>query len=464
MAKVQPKNRAENEFRAQAEALRTKLADPTVQMTKDELEQTVANVATLEARAAAVAGFTPEQEIEDQGGDEPLRRAAPDSGDKDTEEVKSEMDQLAADVKRSFGSVNNYIRAVTQRSVYERCNAKQRAVLKRASGLTVNTLGRDDLEQRATIVGTASDASGGEFLLPLQQAPNIFSVENVQVGLLQRGQRYPVTGRSIRIPYVVQTDGDNTRPMAGVAAITIVGEGGTKPAREPVFLQRTLNVQKWAAIAKAGDELFADDYTGDFESVLTRQVGGQVLNEINGYMVTGTGSGQPLGALHANNTALLTVNRQTSMSVTATDAFKMWSRHTHGPSSYWSCSRRVMEQLFGLTLGSNTLVTFLQNLNGAPVFSLLGYPVVVSDLQPTLGVKGDLALINPAFYAVAMRTQLTIESSIHVEFVNDLTTYRFYARAGGLPIPDGTYAYAASGGTKIDEHSPFVVLGDDATS
>jgi HK97 family phage major capsid protein len=126
----------------------------------------------------------------------------------------------------------------------------------------------------------------------------------------------------------------------------------------------------------------------------------------------------------------------------------------------WLVSRRCVEQLFGMVLGSNTLVTYLPDLTGTPVMRLLGIPVMVTDLLPTLGSTGDIALVNPEFYAMAIRTQLTVESSIHVAFINDVTTFRFFARGGGIPIPDGTYAYKSNGSSsgKIDEHSPFVVL------
>lgn len=462
---LQPKNGAAAEFRAEADKLRAKLSDSTVQMTKDEVEATVEGIKSLETRAAALAGFTPEHEIAAQGGDELLKQAAPESKDPETQAAVNKYAEWSKDTIRAFGGINPYIRAVTNRSAYSGLSSAQRNAIQRGKKLALSTFGREDFEVRGEIIGTANDASGGEFLLPLQQEPSIFQTDVTQIGLLQRGQRYPVTGRSLRIPYVVQTDGTNTRPMAGIANVGIIGEGGAKDELEPVFLQRLLTVYKWAAISKIGDEILADDMTGDLTPTVARLVGGQVMNAMNEMMtVTGSGTGQPLGALHANNAALLVVNRETSQSVTSGDVFKCWSRHLHGAGSYWSCSRRVIEELFGLTLGSNTLVTFLRDLSGAPTFSLLGYPVVVNDLQPTLGVQGDLALINPAFYAVALRTQLTVESSIHVEFVNDMTTYRFFARGGGIPIPDDTYAYKATGGNKVDEFSPFVCLGDDVTS
>jgi hypothetical protein len=59
---------------------------------------------------------------------------------------------------------------------------------------------------------------------------------------------------------------------------------------------------------------------------------------------------------------------------------------------------------------------------------------------------------------------LTVESSIHVKFVQDITTYRFLARGGGIPIPTSTYAYKTSAGVKVDPHSPFVVLDVVASS
>lgn len=462
---LQKKNGAANELHAQAETLRSKLADATVQMTPDEVQTTIDGIKSLEMRAAAAAEFTPQAEIERQGGDEVLRKAAPETEEVQSSEYMSQYRKWSNDALKVFGGTDQYVRAVVNPKHYDQFSTEQRAVIARGKRLAVATFGIEDLATRGTIIGTANDASGGEYLLPLQQDQSIFQTQSNQVGMLQRATRYPVSGRSLRIPYVVQTDGAVTRPMAGIAAVTIVGEGQGKPEREPVFLQRILNIYKWAAYSKIGDEVLADDMTGDLPATVTRLVGGQVMDEMNDYMTkSGNGTGQPLGALNAANGALLVVNRTTSQSVTSTDIFKMWTRHTHGAGCFWMASRRVMESLMAVTLGSNTLVTYLNGFAGAPGMQLLGYPVVISDFLPTLGVQGDLALINPAFYAVALRTSLTVESSIHFDFVNDVTTYRFFARGGGVPIPDDTYAYKASGGNKIDEHSPFVVLGDDVTS
>jgi hypothetical protein len=59
-----------------------------------------------------------------------------------------------------------------------------------------------------------------------------------------------------------------------------------------------------------------------------------------------------------------------------------------------------------------------------------------------------------------VRTALTIQSSIHYKFRDDITAYRFFARAGGLPIPTSTYSYKSTASTKDYAVSPFVVLDD----
>jgi HK97 family phage major capsid protein len=157
----------------------------------------------------------------------------------------------------------------------------------------------------------------------------------------------------------------------------------------------------------------------------------------------------------------LKVPRASATDFTAVDAFKMYERHTHGPNSVWMISRRVLAKLFAMQTTNNTMVSFLPNLRDNAPATLLGLPVIVSDLLPTLGTEADVCLVNGDFYAMGLRQALTVESSIHFAFSSDVTTYRFVARAGGIPIPTSTFAYKVDGsGNKVDAHSPFVVLDE----
>lgn len=443
------KNRAAAELREKAHKIRHDLVDSSNSFTAEEVERMTGEIRSLEMRAQAAADFTPDAEVARQGGDEGLVRV-------DTAERKefAGMADAAAEVRSviagAFPNIGSYLRAIKHGT----SNAAQIAALKQADQMT------------RTITGSTN---GGEYLLPLTQVPEIFSVSNQQPGLFQYARRYNVPGRSLRIPYLVQDEGTTVlnRPMAGkIANVTIVGEGATKPTREPTFGQRLLTMYKYAAITQFGDELLGDDFTGELPSEVTTAVGGQIVNKMNeDITIDGTGSSEPLGALNNANTSLIAVNRATASNFTAADAFSMYQQHTHGPNSVWMVSRRVLAKLFALQTTNNTMVTWIANLRDKPQMLLLGLPVIVTDLLPTLGTKGDVALVNGDFYAMGLRQALTVESSIHVAFVNDVTTYRFVARGGGIPLPTSTYAYKVDGsGNKVDPHSPFVVLDVPASS
>lgn len=455
------KNRAANELIGQAEALEAQIADTAKPMSMEEVSKAAEGVRALRTRAAAIAEFTPKAEIERQGGDAGLPVPNPDATIDDFPSIKDEIAKYNKDFGRAFRSMRGFAHALGRNTL----TTSQRDVLHRGQRILAQTRATDDV-----IIGDASDPSGGEFLLPLQQEPSIFRVENRLSGILAGARKYNAIGRSLRIPCVVQdsADGGITRPLAGIANITIVGEGDTKPQQDPKFQQRILTIFKAAAISQIGDETMSDDLTGgQLPATVIAQVGDQCVNFANELLTfTGGGTTEPEGALDPSNGALIVVNRETSQSITTTDIFNMMAKFIGGPDGIWLHSRSAIPQLFGLALSGNTLVTFLANLNDNPGGRMLmGYPLILCDILPQLGVQGDLALVSPSFYAAAIRQQLTVQSSIHVAFVNDITTWRFLFRFGGVPIPTDTYAYAGDGsGNKVNEFSPFVVLGDQAVS
>ena len=427
------KSREANELRARAKTVWDQILNPdwkdangkpmdgeTFKAKKEEFD-------TLSARANMLAEFTPKHEVQRQGGDhgavvedeegetrvDEMRRVdGPGTRGRLPALTRKDMPrggwhakakEIRDRVLKEFKNPNEFLRATwADRGVRENLTDSQRSALDELQMIT------------RTIVGTAGDTSGAEYLLPLQQEQAIFMIENEQYGLLQNARRYSVSGRTLRIPYVRQTDPSNARPTSGIANVTIIGEAGTKPFLEPAFSQRVLTMFKYAAAAQIGDETISDDFTGDVQPVVTALVGGQVMNAMNEHMtIDGTGVGMPLGALNSANPALMTLDRATASSFTTGDAFTMYSYHTHGPNSFWLVSRRTMPYIFNLSLPSGTtgsaFVTFLTDLRGKPGATLLGIPVIESDLLPTAGQTGDINLVNPDFYAVGLRAQLTVE-------------------------------------------------------
>lgn len=461
---VQIKDRATadaaNTFRAKAAAKRAELLDATKTFSKDELVAAESEISAFEQRAALIAGFTPDNEIEAQGGIskdgvvvDALTRGAPEPEDRAKGHARR-MEQLRKSVEDEFGGPNSLILALARRSVAPLSTGQQRVLAE-----------IDKMTQR-TITAETGGASGSEYLLPLQQVESIFMVNMDVPGILQKARRFSVRGRTLRIPYLVQSDGDVNRPMAGgIADVTIVGEGASKTEFEPTFLQRLLTVYKYAGYTEIADETLADDMTGELAPTIQSVVGGQIMNKINEDMTSdGTGTAQPMAAFHVNNPSRLLQTRKTVNTFKVEDVFNMYAHHVLGPLSTWYIHPSVVPQLMNMTLGGTTLISWTTSLQGRPQMMLLGLPVEVTPLTAILGTEADVCLGNAAFYAAAIRQALTIETSIHYRFRNDLTAYRFFARAGGIPIPDGTYSYKSAGSAKVWEVSPFVVLDNTATA
>jgi hypothetical protein len=175
------------EFRVKADELRSKIADPAVTLTKDELNTALEGIRTYEARAAAVAGFTPGEEIERQGGDEEIQRHNPESNlaSDDLKQTRNEMDELATQVRKIFGGPATYLRKLGEATKNARAmNDKQEKLHARIQ----------QFGQRSAILGDGvATSGGGEFLLPLQQVSKIFAVFGQQFGIANIATRYPVS-------------------------------------------------------------------------------------------------------------------------------------------------------------------------------------------------------------------------------------------------------------------------------
>jgi hypothetical protein len=82
-----------------------------------------------------------------------------------------------------------------------------------------------------------------------------------------------------------------------------------------------------------------------------------------------------------------------------------------------------------------------------------------TELLPTRGTSGDVLLVDPAYYACGVRSEMQIDCSPHYLFPADQLTYRLKMRGAGQPqiaapitLSDGT-----------TEVSPFVQLGSVAS-
>jgi len=332
-----------------------------------------------------------------------------------------------------------------------------------------NAIKRLKEHYKAAAVKDLSGASGatGGYTIPEDFRAQLLRPATPSESLVSaRATEIRTTARQVEFP-TLDTD---TAPVDGSAVyggvvMTLTGEGVAKTATEPAFGTLNIPVYKLAAYTIASDELLADSAIG-LEDLLITLFRGAMNDRWEDYFINGSGSGQPLGFAHTNATGTITVSRATSGNdFDLSDALAMKKRLLVRDASKvaWGMHPFLESDLVNLALSGNTLVTYMPNLNDAPPLRLLGYPVVFSEHLADPGDPGDVVLGDFSGYLKVTRQDTTIDTSIHYKFVNDQTTWRVVARAGGKPWLSAPVPLRRHGaGTGTNEpftRSHFVKLG-----
>jgi HK97 family phage major capsid protein len=84
----------------------------------------------------------------------------------------------------------------------------------------------------------------------------------------------------------------------------------------------------------------------------------------------------------------------------------------------------------------------------------MGRPVIAAEYMDTVGDQGDIMLADLSEYQMIEKGGVQAASSIHVNFLNDETVFRFVYRVDGQPKWNSPLTPKNSALTQ----SPFIVL------
>lgn len=296
-------------------------------------------------------------------------------------------------------------------------------------------------------------ASGG-FLVPTEQRTELLQWTPELTLIRERATVIPMRRRTVRIPTLDQTSTTANQPhwWGGVLA-RWTEEAGEKTETEPTFRQIMLCAHKLVCYTEASDELLADSAIS-LEGFLGAAFNGVISWYENYAFVNGTGAGQPLGVIPAG--ATITVARAGAGAIAIADVINMLESF-QGVNPIWLASRQALSNLMQLSgpVGNLSYV-FMPSARDAMPHNLFGYPLIFSEMCPALGNPGDLILADWSKYLIGDREQITVDSSKHYRFQNDLTAWRAVKRVDGQPWLSAPLTYY-DGATQV---SPFVILGD----
>lgn len=303
---------------------------------------------------------------------------------------------------------------------------------------------------------SATSGSTGGFLIPEQFQDELLAAMAERNFFRQYATIMPMRSQVLRIPRVKQT-GINPAGMPnwfGGMRFYWRQQGTPLIATTPEFGAVELNVKELVGYTAADNELVADSAI-PLEAFLSGPfgfAGGVAWMEQFAYL-QGNGAGEPLGILNAG--ATLSVPRLNSGRIQYIDLVNM---QTHllasAQNSMWVISQQAFGQIMQLQNGAGFLI-FASGVAGGPD-TLLGRPYVKTEMLPSLGKFGDIALIDPAYYLIGDRQATTIEATQFDKWAEFKTSWRVMHRVDGQPWLDAPITFAD---TEF-QVSPFVVLSD----
>lgn len=302
----------------------------------------------------------------------------------------------------------------------------------------------------------------GGFSIPPDWRAEISSLVLGEDSLLARCDQQTTSSNAITVPV------DENAPWhsSGVQAYWL-DEAGLKTESKAGLSVMTVRANKIAAVVYMTDELLED--SAAMGSFIQRKAPVAIQWKVNDAIINGNGVGKPLGILNAP--ALISVAKETSQvaaTLVAPNITKMYARMHDAwrRNSIWLYNQDIEPQLFGMTTivknvagtenvgGGFPMYMPPGGLSGSPFGTLMGRPMIATEACATIGTKGDIILANLQMYLALVKGGIRQDVSIHVEFLRDMTAFRFVLRIGGQPWLSAPVARASGTNTL----SPFVTL------
>ena len=295
--------------------------------------------------------------------------------------------------------------------------------------------------QKTAGIMEAGDPTQGGFLVPVEFRSQIFEYA-IEASLIRpRATVIPMQTSTVKIPVVAESS--RASSIRGGVIIYRPDEGASITISNAKFDNVELNLNRLAGLVYVSSTLLEDSPIS-LQPIITRHFGEALAFQEDEDFIRGTGAGMSLGILNAPGTVSVTKETgQAGTTIVTENIVKMFSRMMPSSisSAIWLANIDTFPMLYTLTLNVGTgglPVGLLQNQNiqGSPVLSMLGIPLMFTEHAATLGTTGDIILGDWRQYLIGQKagqSAVRFDTSIHLRFVTDESAFRFITRVDGQP-------------------------------
>lgn len=310
-----------------------------------------------------------------------------------------------------------------------------------------------------TSLAANPDRSGRIEFHDLTKGTATDGAELIPTGFVRTLQEHMVENNGIRrtnAQVFTTSSGENMLVPAttGHGTATLVTEGGAFLENDPQFKQVTMGAYKFGQLVQVSTELIQDSAINLLE-YLGRAAGIAIGTVTEGYMVTGTGTGQPEGIANAPTAGVTGATGQTT-TVTGNNLIDLFHSVVSGyrARGYWVMNdlsaaiiRKIRDDTGGTGLGN---FLWQPGLTAGSPDTLLGRPVVTSPSMAVMAANaysvafGDFS----SYYAIRDVNTVTFDRSDDFAFSTGLVSFRSSLRTDGRQLING-----ASGAVKFYRNS-----------
>lgn len=302
---------------------------------------------------------------------------------------------------------------------------------------SVRAAAHGDIDPRLMAAANVNGNNGGEegFSLPPAMRGAIFTILGEDTGDLLGRVTSEVTGAN-SVAYLKNV----TMPWeaAGIKTHWEHGDKKFEPTKFNALTAGQLKLNGLSVFITVDEDLLDD--APRLAQRMMEMAPAAMRWTINEAIRYGDGVGKPEGYMESE--ALIVVAKesgQAAKSITADNIAKMYTRLLPGSiqQSHWEINPELLPDLMKLKdEAGNLLWTPLNSgYKDAPNGLLLGRPVIFNEHPEAAGAQGDIQLIDPSGYYLAMRTAAAkYAESMHIYFDQGLKCFRWRLRLDGKTI------------------------------
>ncbi len=299
---------------------------------------------------------------------------------------------------------------------------------------------REYTEKQGDPTQSVGEAEGGGYLMPDEQANQIFVRQTEVSTLMASAMQLRMEGITLKVPVMMGYD-ESSGTYYGNVAWKWASELATYTATDIELEMVELHLEKLTGFVYLTDEImkFAKPAIKPY---IDRAFDVGMNRAITKGFLRGTGAGMPQGVIDADSTIEISAeNAQAADTFVLENMLNMQAQlysTDENPTGVWYANRTLIPQMATMVLSGGTASTpmFMVRAQDNLQYSLMGLPVKFSTLMSKKGDSGDIILLDPSQYFVGLPaggSAVEQVSSIHVQFIYGQTAFRFTTWIAGQP-------------------------------